>query len=88
MLALGVASVVIGTLIGRRIEGPTESATHLYLILLAPTGYGKDHPLQAGPALMEAAGRPDLLGPQGWASAPGFENRLKRGPLLVCFVDE
>jgi hypothetical protein len=88
MLALGVASVVIGTLIGRRIEGPTGSATHLFVILLAPTGYGKEHPLQAGPALMEAAGRLDLLGPQEWASAPGFINRLKRGPLMVCFVDE
>ena len=53
---------MVGTLIGRRIEGPTDSATHLYVILLAPTGYGKDHPLQCGSALMHASGRGDLLG--------------------------
>src|SRR5262245_23050640 len=29
MMALGVASVVIGTLIGRKMMGPTESATHM-----------------------------------------------------------
>jgi hypothetical protein len=88
MMALGVASVVVGTIIGRRIEGPTDSATHLYIILLAPTGYGKDHPLQCGSALMHAAGRCDLLGPGEWASAPGFVKRIKRNPLMVCFVDE
>jgi Protein of unknown function (DUF3987) len=88
MMALGVASVVIGTLIGRVVEGPTRSATHLFLIMLAPTGYGKDWPLQCGVKLMDAIGRSDLLGPQEWASAPGFIKRLKRNPLMVCFVDE
>jgi Protein of unknown function (DUF3987) len=88
MMALGVASVVIGTLIGRVVEGPTRSATHLFLIMLAPTGYGKDWPLQCGVKLMEALGRGDLLGPQEFASAPGFIKRLKRNPLMVCFVDE
>ena len=88
MMALGVASVVIGTLIGRVVEGPTGSATHLFLIILAPTGYGKDWPLQAGAKLMDAVGRGNLLGPQEFASAPGFIKRLKRNPLMVCFVDE
>ena len=88
MMALGVASVVIGTLIGRRIQGPTGSATHLYLIILAPTGYGKDDPLKFGAALMDAVGAADLLGPGEWASSPGFTKRLKRNPLMVCFVDE
>lgn len=88
VMALGVASVVIGTLIGRRIEGPTESATHLFVINLAPTGYGKDWPLQCGVKLMEVAGAGDLLGPQEWASAPGLIQRLIRNPLMVCFMDE
>jgi hypothetical protein len=42
VMALGVASVVVGTLIGHAVKGPTGSATHLYVIILAPTGYGKD----------------------------------------------
>jgi hypothetical protein len=88
MMALAVANVVVGTLIGRRIEGPTGSATHLYVILLAPTGYGKDRPLHAGAVLMDALGLSDLLGPHEWASAPGFEKLLKTKPLMICFVDE
>jgi hypothetical protein len=88
MMALGVAAGVIGTLIGRRIEGPTGSATHLFIIILAPTGYGKDWPLRCGVILMEAVGAGDLLGPQEFASAPGFLKRLKRNPLMVCFADE
>ena len=82
---------MVGTLIGRRIEGPTDSATHLYVILLAPTGYGKDHPLQCGSALMHASGRGDLLGTRlrGMGEcAPGFTKRIRRNPLMVCFVDE
>jgi hypothetical protein len=87
-MALGVANAVIGTLIGHRIEGPTESATHLYIITLGPTGFGKDRPLKAGTALLDAVGRQDLLGPNEWASSPGFQNLLKRKPIMVCFVDE
>jgi hypothetical protein len=88
MMALGVANVVVGTLVGRCIQGPTDSATHLYVILLAPTGYGKDWPLNAGAALMDYAGASDLLGPHEWASAPGFEKRMARTPLMACFIDE
>jgi len=88
VMALGVATAIVGTLIGRRIEGPTESATHLFTIIPAPTGYGKDWPLHCGVRLMEAMGDGDLLGPQEFASAPGFLKRLKRNPLMVCFVDE
>jgi len=52
VMALGVATVVVGTVIGRYVRGPTESATHLYLIILAPSGYGKDWPYQAGERLL------------------------------------
>jgi hypothetical protein len=88
VMALGVASVVVGTLIGQAVKGPTGSATHLYVIILAPTGYGKDWPLQMGHVLMDAVGASTLIGPGEWASAPGFINRLKRNPLMVCFMDE
>jgi hypothetical protein len=75
MMALGVATVVVGTLIGRRTMGPTGSATHLYLIILGPTGFGKDWPPKCGGNLMIGAGQAALLGPHEFASAPGFENR-------------
>jgi hypothetical protein len=88
MMALGVGTVVVGTQIGRHVQGPTESATHLYLAMIAPTGYGKDRPLKGGQSLLRAAGRPELIGPDSWSSDIGFQLLLQDQPLLCCFVDE
>jgi hypothetical protein len=88
MMALGVAITVVGTLIGRCVQGPTESATHLYAIILGPCGIGKDDPLKFGKALMDAVGASELIGPDEFASTPGLWKRLRRSPLLICFVDE
>jgi hypothetical protein len=88
MMALGSALTTVGTLIGHRVIGPSKSATHTYILVLAPSGWGKDHPLQAGPKLLDAIGRSDLIGPQGWASAPGFVERMKQDQLMACYIDE
>jgi hypothetical protein len=88
MMALGTGLVTVGTLIGQRVQGPTESATHLFIIIIAQTGYGKDWPLMCGVRLFEALGLSDHLGPSEWASSPGLWKRLKRNSVLVCFVDE
>ncbi|HEX2337256.1 MAG TPA: hypothetical protein VHI72_12345, partial [Hyphomicrobiaceae bacterium] len=45
VLALAAAIPLVGTLIGRRVAGPTRSATHLYAVAVAPTGAGKQHPI-------------------------------------------
>ena len=88
MMALAVAIATVGTLISRRIKGPTGSATHVYVIMLAPTGYGKDAPLHCGGDLMDALGCADLLGPHELASSGGVWNQLKRNPVMICLIDE
>jgi hypothetical protein len=88
MMALAAATVTVGTIIGRYVRGPTGSATHLYIIMLAPTGYGKDWPLQAGPKLLDAVGRPSLVGPSEWTSSVGLTQALEENPLMCCFIDE
>jgi hypothetical protein len=87
-MALGVALGVVGTLIGRRFEGPTGSATHLYVFILARTGWGKDHPLWCGNKLMVALGCSKLLGPSEFVSGRGIIKYLKREPLVISFADE
>lgn len=54
MMALCASIVTVGTIIGRYVRGPTGSATHLYLIMLALSGYGKDWPLEAGRVILDA----------------------------------
>jgi hypothetical protein len=88
VIALGVSVVTCGTIMGRFVRGPTESDTSLYLIMLAPTGFGKDWPYQAGDRLLDGLGKVHLIGPGEWASAPGFAKALIKTPLMVCFMDE
>jgi hypothetical protein len=87
MMAMGSALAVIGTLIGRRVMGPTDSATHLFLVILFPSGWGKDRPLNVGFELVETVA-PDLVGPSEFASAPGLVEHLLAHPCAACFVDE
>jgi hypothetical protein len=88
VMALGVALTVVGTLQGRLVEGPTGNATHLYVFILAPTGWGKDHPLWCGNKLMIEVGHKGLLGPSEFVSGRGIIKYLKRQPLVLCIVDE
>jgi hypothetical protein len=87
VMALGVALTVVGTVIGRRVQGPQDSATHLYMIILAPTGFGKDDPLNCGRRLLTAFDE-GLIGPDEFVSSQGLWRFLKSKPLCCCFVDE
>src|SRR5262249_13741585 len=66
VLALAAAIPLVGTLIGRRVAGPTRSATHLYAVAVAPTGAGKQHPIDCITALMAAAGAQEHIGPSSF----------------------
>lgn len=87
-LALGPAITLVGTLAGQTVSGPTQSATHLYAIGLAPSGAGKDHPLQAISKLLKAAHLGNLLGPSEFISMPSVINFLQRQSLSICAMDE
>jgi hypothetical protein len=88
VLALGAAVTVIGTLAGRRLCGPTESGTHLYVVGLAPTGGGKQHPLNCITKLLTAAKAEAHIGPSEFISMPAVINRLLESPLCLCPQDE
>lgn len=88
VLALGAAISVIGTLIGRRVAGPTRSATHLYIVTVAPATAGKDHPRRCILPLFEAiqAGVHVHLG--DITSQSGFNRVMKASPLCIVVIDE
>ncbi len=87
-LALGAALAIVGTAAGRQYAGPTKSGTHLYILCLAETGTGKDHPLQAISRVMTAARLGIHIGPSEFISMPAVINFLMRSPLSVCPMDE
>ena len=88
MLALGPALATVGTLMGRNVSGPTGSATHLYVVGLAPSGAGKDHPLQAIGKILKASTCGYLVGPSEFMSMSSIINYLQRQALSVCAMDE
>ena len=88
MLALGPAVTIVGTLMGRNVSGPTGSATHLYVVGLAPSGAGKDYPLQAIGKLLKASTCGYLNGPSEFMSMSSIINYLQRQALSVCAMDE
>ena len=87
-LAIGAALAIVGTVAGRQFAGPTRSGTHLYVLGLAPTGTGKDHPLQQISRIMAAAKLGLHLGPSEFISMPAVVNFIMRKPLSVCPMDE
>lgn len=87
-LAIGSALAIVGTVAGRQFCGPTKSGTHLYVLGLAPTGTGKDHPLQSISRIMTAAKLGQHLGPSEFISMPAVIKFLMRKPLSICPMDE
>ena len=87
-LSIGSALAIVGTASGRQYGGPTMSGTHLYILGLAPTGKGKDHPLQSIGRVMTAAKLGAHLGPSEFISMPALVNFIARRPLSVCAMDE
>lgn len=89
VLALGAALTLVGTAMGRFRAGPTLSSTALYVLSLAPTGAGKDHPLQCISHILTATDelRP-CLGPDEFISGTAVMNFIGRAPLGLCPMDE
>jgi hypothetical protein len=88
VFALGAAIAVIGTLIGRRVAGPTDSGTHLYVLGLGRTGAGKQTPMDRATDLLYAAGASHIVGPGEFTSGPAVSYHLEQNPLSLCCQDE
>jgi hypothetical protein len=88
VLALGAAIATVGTLIGRRVAGPTRSATHLYVVTMAPATAGKDHPRRCILPLLEAARAGTHVHLGDITSQSGFNRAMKDSPLSIVVIDE
>ena len=87
-MALGAALAIVGTAMGRYWCGPTMSGTHLYTLSLAPTGAGKDHPIQQIRRAFTAASMTFCLGTEEFQSSPSVINMVLNKPVSICTMDE
>ena len=89
--AVGGSVLTIGTLIGRRIAGPSGplgTGTHLYLVLVGPTGSGKEHIRTVSKQLLTAVNAAALIGPGRFKSGAAIISHLIKKPLSLCIMDE
>jgi hypothetical protein len=88
VFAVATALSVIGTLIGRRIAGPTFSATHSLTGIIGPTASGKEHARSRAKAYFTAVGAAGAIGPGRWKSGVGMIRALKARPCQLSIQDE
>lgn len=74
-------------LAGRRVRDASDSRTNLYVLALANSGAGKDHPRKVNQRVLLAAGLHECLGDK-FASGEGIEDRLFIQPSMLFQTDE
>src|SRR5436190_23156996 len=67
-LGLGAGLATVGKLADRRVAGPTNLPTVLYLVLLAETGVGKQRALEVPKQILMETGKGNLVARGDWAS--------------------
>ena len=74
-------------LAGRRVRDISDSRTNLYVLALANSGAGKDHPRKINQRVLLAAELHECLGDK-FASGEGIEDRLFTQPSMLFQTDE
>lgn len=82
------AVAMIGTMAGRYWAGPTSSGTHLYIVLLAPSGSGKDHYIRLPMKIFSDLQCHDMIGEDNFMSQGAINNLVAEKPLTLCCMDE
>jgi Protein of unknown function (DUF3987) len=87
-MALAAAIAVVGKLLDRKVAGPTMSGTHLYTVVLAPTGSGKQHQLDVVKTVLTTAGMGESIGPGDFSSVQALQQLIKEKNSCISVMDE
>jgi len=86
-LAFTGALSLQATLAGRKVKDSLENRTTLYVVTLAKSGTGKEHPRKVNQRILVAAGMPDGFG-DTFASGEGVEDRMHITNTVLFQTDE
>ena len=86
-LAFAGALTLQGMLSGRKVRDQQGNYTNLYLIALASSGVGKNHPRKVNSLILDAAGLSGRIG-NTFASGEGLEDWMYQNPASLFQVDE
>lgn len=85
---LGAAISLLGAAMGRRWESPTRARTNFYIMGLADSGFGKDHPMDAARNLAIYCGLDKLMAAEETKSDSAIRKMLERYPVAFMLMDE
>lgn len=88
ILAVAAAIAAVGVLAGRRYRSPTNLRSNVYVVGMAESGGGKDHPRKCIVEAFAKAGLAKLIGGNKIASGSGLLTALHRQPSILFQLDE
>jgi hypothetical protein len=88
LLSMWAALCLQATLCGRKIRDPFGGRTNLYVMALAESGNGKDHPRVMNRKILASAGLLEHEGPEDIASDSGLLAAVAHQPALIMHLDE
>ena len=87
VMAFAGALTLQAVLAGRKVRDSGDNRTNLYLLGLAHSAAGKDHPRKVNTKILHAIGLSDQIGGQ-FASGEGIQDALHREPCMLFQTDE
>jgi hypothetical protein len=87
-LALGAALVIVGTMMGQRVAGPTHSSTHLYVVGISGSSSGKQDLTNCVKEALSEIGAGVRIGPGDFRSSVGLINELREHSCFCSPMDE
>ena len=87
VMAFGGALVMQAFLAGRKVRDPGDNRTNIYLLALAHSSGGKDHPRRLNCEIAHAIGQSDGIG-ERFASGEGIQDALNLSPCMLFQTDE
>ena len=87
VMAFAGALALQAVLAGRKVRDPADNRTNLYLLGLAHSSAGKDHPRKLNQEILHTVGLADQIGGR-FASGEGIQDALHSEPCMLFQTDE
>lgn len=87
-LSVAAAIALCSVVMGRSYKTQFANFTSLYIVMVAKSTEGKEHPQSAIEKILTAADLGQLLGGSGYTSAAGVHSALLKSPCHIAMIDE
>jgi len=87
-VSLAAAISLMSVLVCRKVKTFKGATPNVYMIGIAPSGSGKDHPRRVVRDILNAANGGSLIGPESYKSGSAIVESLTVNPALLAQIDE